>query len=86
VHFGGRSAPATASQNVQIIPARVLGARVLATAGPSAKCEACIAAGAGLAINYREEEFAERILSHIGGEGIDVVLDIVAGPTCVPPL
>jgi putative PIG3 family NAD(P)H quinone oxidoreductase len=51
------------------------GARVFATAGSPAKLEVCRELGAEVAINYRDEDFVERILDETDGEGIDVILD-----------
>lgn len=55
------------------------GAKVFATAGTAAKCEACLRLGAALAVNYREEDFVEKCLAATGGRGVDVILDMVAG-------
>jgi NADPH:quinone reductase len=51
---------------------------VFATAGSDEKCKACEALGAR-AINYRTEDFVERIKAWTGGHGVDVILDMVAG-------
>jgi putative PIG3 family NAD(P)H quinone oxidoreductase len=59
--------------------ARAFEATPYATAGSAAKCEACVRFGAALAINYREEDFVERIRQETGGRGVDVVLDIIGG-------
>jgi putative PIG3 family NAD(P)H quinone oxidoreductase len=59
--------------------ARAVGARVFATAGSKEKCDACLALGAELAINYREQDFLEEAKKATGGKGVDVVLDIVGG-------
>ena len=59
--------------------ARAFGARVIATAGSDAKCARCIALGADAAVNYRTEDFVARALEITGGQGVDVVLDMVAG-------
>lgn len=56
------------------------GARVFATAGSSAKCEACVALGAERAINYHDEDFVAVVKEATGGRGVDMVLDMVAGP------
>ncbi len=56
------------------------GARVFATAGNDAKCEACLSLGAERAINYREEDFVEVVKAATDGRGVDVILDMVAGP------
>ncbi|WP_304616620.1 NAD(P)H-quinone oxidoreductase [Paracoccus sp. (in: a-proteobacteria)] len=55
--------------------ARALGARVFATAGSEAKCDAIRALGA-TAINYRSEDFT-RILRDAGGANL--ILDMVGG-------
>ncbi|MBM3481859.1 MAG: NAD(P)H-quinone oxidoreductase [Alphaproteobacteria bacterium] len=59
--------------------ARAFGARVFATAGSDEKCAACLTLGAEGAINYRAEPFEEAVLKLTGGEGVDVVLDMVGG-------
>lgn len=59
--------------------ALAIGARVIATAGSDAKCQAIVAMGADAAINYRTEEFVERVLALTERRGADVVLDIVGG-------
>jgi putative PIG3 family NAD(P)H quinone oxidoreductase len=51
------------------------GARVLTTAGTAAKLHFCRELGAEVLINYREEDFAERVAAETGGAGVDVVLD-----------
>jgi NADPH2:quinone reductase len=59
--------------------ARLLGARVIVTAGSPEKCAACISLGADLAINYHEEDFVAAVAQATGGRGVDLVLDIVGG-------
>lgn len=58
--------------------ARALGHRVFATAGSAAKCDLCEQLGAE-AINYREQDFVERVQALTDGRGVDVILDMVAG-------
>jgi NADPH2:quinone reductase len=60
--------------------AREFGARVFATAGSAAKCEACRRFGAEQAINYRQEDFLEAVRRFTDKRGVDVVLDIVGAP------
>ena len=72
---GGTSGIGTTA--IQLAAAR--GARVFATAGTDEKCRACEALGAARAINYRDEDFVEAILSLTGGRGVDLILDIVGG-------
>lgn len=58
---------------------KAFGAKVIATAGSDDKCRRCLELGADHAINYRTEDFAARALEITGGQGVDVVLDMVAG-------
>ncbi|MFP5372992.1 MAG: NAD(P)H-quinone oxidoreductase [Actinomycetes bacterium] len=51
------------------------GARVLTTAGTAAKLDVCRELGADVGINYRDEDFVERVGQETGGRGVDVVLD-----------
>lgn len=55
--------------------ARWKGARVFATAGTPAKLDRCRQLGADVAINYRVEDFVERVRDETGGRGVDVILD-----------
>ncbi|MBX5486973.1 MAG: NAD(P)H-quinone oxidoreductase [Mycolicibacterium hassiacum] len=54
--------------------ARQLGARVAVTAGSAEKLRLCADLGAEIAINYRDEDFVERVRA-VGGA--DVILDII---------
>ena len=74
VHGGSSGIGTTA---IQI--ASALGVRVFATAGTPEKCAACEGLGAERAINYRDEDFVSAVKTLTGGEGVDVVLDIVGG-------
>ena len=58
---------------------RRMGATVIATAGSEKKLALAKAHGAHHAINYREEEFRERVKSLTDGRGADVVFDPVGG-------
>ncbi|GGA43235.1 NAD(P)H-quinone oxidoreductase [Dyella nitratireducens] len=58
--------------------AHALGHPVFATAGNDEKCRACESLGAR-AINYRTEDFVERVKAWTDGRGADVILDMVAG-------
>jgi NADPH:quinone reductase len=59
--------------------AKAFGARAIATAGTSEKCEACRKLGAEVAINYKTEDFVEATKKATGGRGADLVLDIIGG-------
>lgn len=60
--------------------AKAAGATVIVTAGSDEKCAACTALGADHAINYREQDFVAEVKRITDGRGVDVVLDMVAGP------
>jgi NADPH:quinone reductase len=60
---------------------KALGARVIATAGGRDKCEVALREGADHAIDYRDEEFAPRVMELTGGKGADVIYDSVGGDT-----
>ncbi|GAA4259730.1 NAD(P)H-quinone oxidoreductase [Dietzia aurantiaca] len=60
--------------------AHALGHPVSTTAGSADKVALCESLGAAPAVNYREEDFAERVLDHTQGRGVDVVLDNIGGP------
>jgi NADPH2:quinone reductase len=60
--------------------AHAWGAKVFATAGSPEKVKACEELGAVRGIDYKTEDFVEVIKQHTGGKGVDIILDIVAGP------
>jgi len=55
------------------------GSKVYATAGSYAKCAAIERLG-GIAINYKEADFAEIIAQATDKHGVDVVLDMIGAP------
>lgn len=59
--------------------AKAMGARVIATAGSDAKCDACRVLGADHAINYRTHDFQDEVKRITGGQGVNAILDMVAG-------
>lgn len=71
IHGGASGIGTTA---IQI--AKLLGARVFVTAGSDEKCAACLALGANVAINYRDEDFVDRVRRE---GGADLILDMVGG-------
>ncbi len=74
VHGGSSGIGTTAIQL-----ARRFDARVIATAGSAAKCQACLELGAEVAVNYRDQDFVEVVRTTTDGRGVDVILDMVAG-------
>ncbi len=59
--------------------AKAMGATVIATAGSDDKCAACLKLGADHAINYRTQDFSTVARELTGGQGVNVILDMVAG-------
>lgn len=69
-----------------------LGATVIGTAGSPEKAELALAHGYRHVINYREENFVERVRELTGGTGVDVVYDGIGKDTfpasldCLKPM
>lgn len=70
---GGASGVGTAG--IQL--AHQAGCRVLITAGTDDKSAACRDLGADLTINYKQEDFVERIRAYTNNDGVDLILDMV---------
>ncbi|NMM14993.1 MAG: NAD(P)H-quinone oxidoreductase [Rhodoferax sp.] len=62
---------------IQLAKAR--GAKVIVTAGSDEKCAACRALGADHAINYKTHDFQDEVKRLTDGQGVNVILDMVAG-------
>ena len=62
-----------------IMLAKAFGLGVIVTAGSEEKCDAARAVGADHAIDYKTTDFVEAVGLITGGEGVDVVLDMVSG-------
>lgn len=79
VHGGSSGIGTTAIQL-----AKAFGADVAITAGSNEKCQTCLELGADLAINYKDGDWTEQAKAWTqdmkGGPGLDVILDMVAGP------
>jgi NADPH:quinone reductase len=74
VHGGSSGIGVTAIQL-----AKAYGAKVIVTVGSAEKAAACLALGADHAINYREADFVEEVKRCTSGQGVQVILDMVAG-------
>lgn len=74
VHGGSSGIGLTAIQL-----ARAFGAEVWTTVGNREKAEACLKAGAHHALIYRDTDFETEIRQATGGQGVDVILDMVGG-------
>ncbi|MBI3525145.1 MAG: NAD(P)H-quinone oxidoreductase [Betaproteobacteria bacterium] len=59
--------------------ARHVGAQVIVTVGSTEKAAFCKAYGADFVIDYRQEDFVERVKEITAGEGVDAILDMVGG-------
>ncbi|MGC8491671.1 MAG: NAD(P)H-quinone oxidoreductase [Syntrophobacteraceae bacterium] len=57
-----------------------IGASVIVTAGSNDKLGRAIDLGAHAGVNYKEEDFARRVLEITGGKGVDIVLDWIGAP------
>ncbi|MBD8545488.1 NAD(P)H-quinone oxidoreductase [Sphingomonas sp. CFBP 8760] len=58
---------------------KLFGLKTIVTAGSDDKCAAARQLGATHAINYKTEDFVERVKAITGGRGVDIVLDMVGG-------
>ncbi len=59
--------------------ARLMGLEIIVTCGTDSKCAAARALGATHAINYNDGDFAPKVRELTGGDGVDIVLDMVGG-------
>ena len=75
VHGGSSGIGTTAIQL-----AKAFDCTVLTTAGTDEKCRFCEQLGADKAINYRDEDWQQVVVDYTAGRGVDVLLDMVAGP------
>ena len=76
IHAGGGGVG-----HVAIQIAKLHGCRVLTTASSPASLELSRRMRADVVINYREEDFVDRVKQESGGRGLPVVMDTVGGET-----
>ena len=74
VHGGSSGIGVTAIQMI-----KAMGGKVYVTAGTWEKCSFCESLGTEKAINYKEEDFEERILECTNQKGVDIILDMIGG-------
>jgi len=74
IHGGSSGIGTTAIQL-----AKAFGATVYTTAGSDEKCTACRELGADLALNYKQEDWANVLREVTHKRGVDVILDMVGG-------
>jgi len=70
IHAGGSG---VGTAGIQM--AREAGATVYATAGAEAKLAKCLELGAGLAVNYKTQDFFDEVMAATEGRGVDLILD-----------
>ncbi len=75
IHGGASGIGTTAIQL-----AKNFGAKVYATAGSNEKCQVVEKLGAIKCFNYKTKEFEKEINQLTNKQGVDVILDMVAGP------
>lgn len=74
VHAGASGVGTAAIQIAKAMDIQVI---VTASAGKHATC---LALGADLAIDYKNENFQERVMGFTEGKGVDVIVDFIAAP------
>ena len=62
-----------------IMLAKAFGAKVIATAGSDAKCEAAKKLGADVTVNYKTQDFVAVTKEVTAGHGANLIVDIVGG-------
>lgn len=72
---GGTSGIGTMS----IMLGKLFGLNVIVTCGSDQKCTAAKQIGADHAINYKSQDFVEEINKITDGQGVEIILDMVAG-------
>lgn len=73
IHAGGSGVGTAAIQMAK----KMTGAKVITTAGSAEKLDFCRELGADETINYKTEDFAERISEITDGNGVNLILDFV---------
>jgi NADPH2:quinone reductase len=63
-----------------IMLGKAFGLEVIVTCGGPDKCAKALEIGADHAIDYRAQDFVEEVKRYTQGEGVHLVLDMVAGP------
>ncbi|SDJ80490.1 NAD(P)H-quinone oxidoreductase [Sediminibacillus albus] len=73
IHAGGSGVGTAAIQ----LAKQLAGARVITTAGSQEKLDFCRSLGADVEINYKEQDFDEKVLEATNGQGAAVILDFI---------
>ena len=59
--------------------AKAMNAKVITTSSSEEKCKLCLKLGSDFSINYNTEDWVEKVLNITKGQGVNVLLDVVAG-------
>ena len=65
--------------SMAIMLGKLMGVKVIVTCGGADKCAAALKIGAAHAIDYKAADFVEEVQRLTGGQGVAMVLDMVAG-------
>ena len=65
--------------SMAIMLGKAFGLTVIVTCGSADKCAAALQIGADHAIDYKASDFVEEVARITGGQGVQIVLDMVAG-------
>jgi len=65
--------------SMAIMLGKLFGLTVIVTCGGADKCAAALKIGADHAIDYKAQDFVEEVKRITGGQGVELVLDMVAG-------
>ena len=76
IHAGGSGVGTSAIQ----LSRHLFNARIATTAGQESKLETCRKLGADFAYNYKKQDFAERVVTDIGPESINLIIDFIGEP------
>lgn len=76
IHGGSSGIGVTAIQLAKAFGA----AQVIVTVGNADKASACLKLGADVAIDYKSQDFVTEVRKATAERGVDVILDMVAGP------
>lgn len=76
IHGGSSGIGVTAIQLAKAFGA----AQVIVTVGNADKASACLKLGADVAIDYKSQDFVTEVRKVTAERGVDVILDMVAGP------
>ncbi|MGD8746887.1 MAG: NAD(P)H-quinone oxidoreductase [Balneolaceae bacterium] len=76
IHAGGSGVGTAAIQ----LAHRLIGARVITTAGKEHKLEQAYKLGANFCYNYKKQDFAEEIDGNLGPNAVDLIIDFIGAP------